>query len=285
MFGEKKFDKPVDFLNLDKIYNKAKETIDRDRIDTKEFEDLYGEEQVKRDNEYVRKMERKFDSSGNQKEKDAKKIATIFEAILGEQIELSEWFGSDICTMATTKFDDIVNGVDVIAEFSENKTEFAHLGLAVDATYSADFDSKFLKIKENINKGKLATIKYFNSSDMDFIGQLSQVPRVIIAADAKTVTELIELWDTDKKQDLAKHPIQFQILEQIILQLKVFKDYIQSIKYNKEVDNDRIIKKFEIFIEIFEMIYKNRQENITDSGKRDGTLDKIQSYLDMYFKI
>lgn len=278
------FEKSSELLNLDRVYQKVENIIKDDRIDIDGFQDLYGEGQVKRDKEYVEKMNGKFDQESNYKDKENKKIATIFEGIIGEQAELSEWLGSDINTIFATEYDDIVNGIDIIAEFSENKTEFSHLGLAVDATYSNQFSEKILKIKENIKKGKLATIKYFESSDMDFKGQLSQIPRVVIASDFKTVIELVELWDTGKKEDLANHPIQFQILEQIIMQLKTFKEYAQKIEFVQNVDSDRMIKKFELFIDIFDNIYKNRQKNVVDDNRRDGSTDKIKMYLNQFFK-
>ncbi len=77
---------------------------------------------------------------------------------------------------------------------------------------------KFNCIKKEIEEGKLARIKYFVSEHMNIRGELKKVPRLVIGADRETVKELGELWINRDNKALEKHPIQFTLLKEILLQ-------------------------------------------------------------------
>ncbi len=267
-------DIPKKFINFENIVKRAKSTIETDKILEGDFSELYGEEQVRRDRAEVERLLKEFESSNSPQEKEAKKLATVFEAILGEQSELSEWLGSQVTTINSSDFDDIKNGVDMIVEVNGEMGSTSHMGLAIDATYSSNLTSKFERIKSNIDKGSLATIKYFSSPNKDFMEQLRQVPRVVVGADADTIDELIEMWVTGRKKELGEHPIQFQIIDLIITQLEAFKDY------SKKIDNNELVNKFDGFIKIFVEILNDRNEVVKDSGKRDSMFNTIIKELD-----
>lgn len=268
---ERQTDLMIEKLNLDKIHKEAVELLKNNEIDPNKFTDLYGPENVENDKNYVKKMEERFKKP---EQEDVDKLATILEAIIYEHAELSEWLGPNTETIKTSRYDDIRNGIDLIAEFIENEKSAFHLGLAVDATLSSDkINEKIKRIKEEIDKGKLARIKYFRSDFLGIRGELSNLPRIIIAADAKTINELSELWSEGRMKELGKHQIQFQILEEIILQLETFKNYAEK----KKLSNIALI--YQKLLKMVKDIYQKKQKNVEDFGERDSMLSVIKANL------
>ncbi|MBI4094345.1 MAG: hypothetical protein HY436_00900 [Candidatus Liptonbacteria bacterium] len=161
-------------------------------IQPESFHD-YREETTRRDMAHVEKLERTFkdESASDPEYAIGVKRGELFEAIIATQIEESNWMGETAEITVPARYDDIVNGVDLIVGFTEEETH-SHLGLAVDATESVrGVDRKFLKIKESIENGTLSLIKYFDSEY--FHGTLRQVPRVVIGADRSTTKEVTDL--------------------------------------------------------------------------------------------
>lgn len=148
-------------------------------------------------------------------------MALIFEALVLDQTERSNWLGENAMTVRASKFDDYANGVDMIVEFPEEISR--HLALAVDVTTSEMLAKKFSRIREEIDRGRLSRVKYYDSKN--FRGELKNVPRIIIGADQSSVRQAGELWLENKNKELAVHPMQNIILDEIVFQLKAFSDY------------------------------------------------------------
>lgn len=214
-------------FGLGRAYERAEKALQQDVIDMEQFEDLYGQKQVERDRAYVEDRKTRFERDNSPEEKDRKRLATIFEAIMHEQIELSDWLGPEAHTVKTCEFDDIANGVDEIVEVRKEEEGPTRLALAIDVTFNAQVERKMQRIcDEDIGKERLARVKYFYSEEEpDFRGELSNVPRVVVGIGREAVRELAELWMQGEKQALARHPVQWAILEEIQLQVHAFRDY------------------------------------------------------------
>ncbi len=273
-----------DFL-IENAFEEAKKVLKAGQINPDVF-DKYDKEMIKKDREFVARMEEKFKKTATPEQIMATKLSTILEAIVYEQTELSNWLGEDVFTIKTSRFDDIKNGVDVIAEFVERKEEKVksirgHLGLAFDVTFSNDISDKLKRIKNEIDDGHLATVKYFVSENMGFKGEFADIPRVIMSVDGKTVNDLAELWLEEKKK-LAFHPIQIQILEETFVQLKVFKEYAER------TGHKRITKRLNKALIIIQEIYNQKKRGVSelkndDFEARDLALDSLQSNLKNIF--
>src|SRR3989344_4447817 len=236
--GLTKVDIDIIHADAERILSKAafKET---DFIDPK---GPYSREAIETDLAEVRRVEEESRQRDHKHPERIhnKKIATIFETIIFQHAELSEWLGGQASTLKTSRFDDI-KGVDTVVEF-RNPDSSAYLGLAMDVTFSADPDSsegitgKFERIFERIDNGTLARIKYFK------YGPLNDVPEVVIGADRSTVLELAELWKAKKNNMLAEHRIQIMMLLQIEAQLRVFIAYALQTgkKYIARIFQDRL---------------------------------------------
>lgn len=265
------------FPDLERRFREADRSLNEYRIDMDTFRELYGAEAVDRDRSKVNHIKEKFLKTKTPEDIEAKKLAVIFEAVFSEQAELSNWLGENSTVIPTCEYDDIINSVDAIAEFSEEEKSPQHLGLGIDVTYRKYLHEKFKKIKENIDRGTLAEIKYFHSGSLNFTGKLSQIPRVVVLAKRETVKELVELQEGKKKKALADHFIQFQILEEIIMQLETYREY--ALRIGKQ----DIAKKFEMARRIISEIYQKKKEASAGSHN-DGSVDIIKQRLDALFK-
>lgn len=259
-------------LTLEQINKKAEEILQEDTINPDDFIDLYGKDNIREDKEYVRKMENTF-KVDSPEQLEINKLATIFEAIIYEHTELSNWFGPDAFTIKSSRYDDIKNGVDSIVEFRESDYAASYLALAIDVTFSADVEKKFERIKKEIEEGELSKIKYFVSEHMNVRGELAKIPRVVIGAESKTVKNLAELWIEEKNKDLGIHPIQFQVLEEAITQLETFKHYAEK------VNRPEIAGVYHKTLNLVKKIYEEKLTEIHDAGERDKVFYAIEEKM------
>ncbi len=262
---------------IEEAHNRAIENFeDEGEIDPTTFKN-YGRGMVSEDLKYVARMEKIFEAQQTPFEAEAKKLATIFEAIIHEQIELNNWLGDKVTTRKASRYDDIKNGVDTIAELEHDAGGTSHLALALDITYSNPM-KKLDAIRTQIDKGTLTEVKYFESSDGGVKGTLSRVPRVVIGADRPAVLELAHLWMEKKGKGLADHPMQMQILDEIAIQLTKFAEYARS---QSKID---IAEIFERQLRLVNNIYEQKKElsnkpGIRSYGDTDVVFQRIISDL------
>jgi len=244
-------------------------------INLDDFSDLYGQEVVTRDKKLVAEREAEFQrqAEADPESKNLLKRGELFEAIINDQIEQSEWLGEDASVIVPARYDDIENGVDSIVEF-EIETGRSHLALAVDVTKSTkQLDKKFDAIKNSIKNGRLSRVKYFRSKDIR--GELKEVPKVVVGADEETMQEvagLLLIFKTRQKHRLAEkaeefwitlealknHRLQLQITEEIMTQLKAFA------KYARKLGKDQIAAKYESALNIMSRVAKEKENEAGD---------------------
>lgn len=238
-------------LKQEKLYERAEETLrENPPLNPGNFRDLYGDENVNKDTEYVNRMEKKFQESVSPQSAEGRKLAKALEVIIAEQIELSDWFGPDAVTIVPSRFDDIVNGVDLVTEF-QNKEErkASHMALAVDVTSGDDLSGKIERIKKEILHGELARVKYFESEFLGIRGELKDIPRVVVGIEQRAMGPLGELWLANDTKALAKHEVQKAILEEIRAELGAFAAYARQAERLAGPDRHERIKKV---IEVYE---------------------------------
>jgi hypothetical protein len=206
---------------LQRMHAEAKRILAEDAIDPARFTDLYGTENVTRDLRKVEEIKSKFESN------ESKSAAEVFEAILHQHVELSDWLGPNAETIRASEFDDIINGVDLIVEFNEDDST-RHLALGVDVTFgSISMQKKFERIKTEIEANKLATVKYFEAHG--YQGSLTQTPRVVVGVELDKVIQLAGLWERGDNKTLGGHVAKEIIADSIERQLRTFLLYAQSI--------------------------------------------------------
>jgi len=259
-------------LTMDQAYRKAERDLRRSAIDPETFRDLY-HSGVDADMAYVKEMEAKFEQAATPETREAQHLATVFEAIIHENAELSDWLGPNAETFKTSRYDDIKNGVDTIVEFQEENAAASHLGLSIDVTFAADTGKKFDRIYNELKRGELPKIKYFRSDAMGFRGELSDAPRVVIGAESKTIKQLAELWLEGQKKELGSHPIQFQILAEILTQLETFESFA------RKNGNDPIADVLAQRARTVKKILDEKQVVLEDNFDRDSVFYEMERNL------
>lgn len=206
-------------------HKRAMEVLKDSTIQLDEFSELYGADVIQRDKAEVERIKKTFEPHDRNKF-----AADILEGILCKEAELSDWLGPYAQTLKTSEYDDIKNGVDMVVEFNLPQQARSHLALGVDATFGTrTIQKKFERIKREIEEGELARIKYFRSQNGGFMGQLSNIPRVVTGIDREHLLELAGTWNQNRKKELAVHPAQRLVLTQMNEQLRTFRDYAERI--------------------------------------------------------
>lgn len=180
-------------------------------------------------------------------------LAEILEAVISSQIELSDWLGSGVRTRGASLYDDYKNGIDAVAEIEREETR-EQFAIAFDVTQTEfHMAEKIKRIKREIDEGTLTTIEYYEDSDGSR-KVLEKRPRVILGLDRDHVAELSALWVNGRKKELANHPVQFVLLEEIRTQLEIFRDYA------RDTGKEDIAKTYDNELSIFEEIIEEKKE-------------------------
>lgn len=243
-------------------------------IKIEDFSDLYGEDVIKRDMEYVEKKKAGIKARGTLPTKRAE----ILEAILSEQIELSNWLGQEAQTIIPSKYDDSAHGVDVAVEF-ERAEGFKHMALGVDFTSSAEqIKTKLLTARKHILNEDLTKIKYFFSEKSHIRGEISKIPWLVVGADTHLLRGLCKLWiakyqspnmpdkiseETQKylseqrknaQKELANHRMQNLLLDELEMELVAFMEFADR------NGRDEIANKYETLLELIRSIKDSKEE-------------------------
>lgn len=213
-------------LLMKKAHQKALEVFEEtNEIDPRSFTD-FDQNMVAEDLKYVERLNETFRVRDTKEGERMKMYATAFEGLIYEQTELNDWLGPNVLTTKASTFDDYKHGVDSIASFPD-KDGKSHAALALDVTFTEP-RKKLERIRKEIENGTLSDVKYFRSPDDSYVGSLSLVPRVVIGADKQHIIQVSELWAENKQKKLAEDPLQIQLLEEILMQLKAFQAYARK---------------------------------------------------------
>jgi hypothetical protein len=213
---------------MEQAHQRAREIFnDRDySIQAPDFFELYTKESVVQDVFRAKQKMIESEASYTPERRQAKMISEVFEAIMLEQAELSDWLGDNVSVLKTSIYDDYFNGTDMIAEWIEPERESNVLALGVDVTFGkASIERKLERVRRDVESGKLGTIKYFQTSDDSFRGQRKGIPHVVIGVDRGSVEQLADLWIRNDKKALAAHPVQRALIEEIYLQLQTIQSH------------------------------------------------------------
>lgn len=250
----------VEFVNFPKALDKAGKFFDDYQIDMDDF-DNYAD--LDEDKKEVERLKEIFEREKRMRteERLLHEKAMVFEAILIDSAEGAEWMGDNAYATPASDYDDYKNGIDGILEFDVEGGSSQVAGMGIDVTYGHNIKSKVGSIEREIGSGEMGHIKYFNSELSDFHGEMKNVPRFVVGCDIKTVDELINLWVDGSPSDLANHPVQLQILHQLLVQCKYFSDYA------KESGQDRVSERYDRVFKIIEPIYRDKTGDEDEDGE------------------
>ncbi len=269
--------KRTEFLLLPEAYQRAERFLEEKRINIDEFTSLYGEATIAGDKKRLAERELQikdlFAEDPEHKQENTLKLATVFHAIT---VNNASWFGvtTNTTVHATTRFDDVFHGVDAVVE--KNSPEGStHLGLAIDVTFGHSAKKKIEHIKNHIDHESLTRVKYFKSETKGFRGEISELPSVVVGVSGDTVKELANLFARNEDGALELHQVQFQILDQILLQCEYFASYAESKGLTHLAEK---YKKVSAFISQSYNLSKKLVEG-GDKGVRDGFHQELLQVL------
>ncbi len=249
------------------------------------------EEEIAKDDEHVKDLEKTWEDEKREMSKEEKeRYESIFkrsEALERTFVNLfPEWFSSEdgdinVLTFVTTKYDDVVNGVDFVVEFELPETT-EKVAMVVDASLGMDGMKNKLKSCHDKIKGKegKVEVKYYESQVPDEegnypIGPLKNIVPLVVGMGAKNINNLFEDFAdylalreknidlaNEKMDKIAEDSIKKVILNQIELQL----DFYLSEK--EKIDPQMLDKVNKIGI-ILNNISKNMKDVVPDFGKMD----------------
>lgn len=220
----------------------AKNIIKKKAIPFEPFEPIFGTESVRADKARVANLKEQF-KKGKQIDDYGTNCGTIFEAILHMRLEKGDWIDG-VHAKKTNEFDDFVHGIDEVVRVVDPETNKEKFSFAVDALtvggglLNVGIEKKMNKIENDIKLGHLPEVKYFLDEQTGQVG-IKDIPKIVIAAGVNTIQDLNESWMERNMQEVAKHPLQIQILEQIIEQAKIIGDFA------KRNGREEIAKKYE----------------------------------------
>lgn len=291
--AKKKVPEKVEYVRFEAGHKRAKEVIAQKMKgrDHDDFVDgiMYSQENVDGAKKKVAEMEVEFEAErneGTEEEVQAKHrrkmMADCLEAIF---LYTRSWFGPTARLFPTTKWDDYMNGVDMVAERHEGDL-VDHHGFALDITYggSKTVLKKMKGIADGIKKGLLAQVSFFKSGDGKFKGQLGDIPLIVIGADGNTMMGLINTFaegegsHVDKK--LSEHPFQFQMIDQIMQQCDFFIECARKCSDKKR--GAEIISAYERLRDSFIPVLKLKEKLLPDVDKN--YRDKFHSHMDAAMK-
>ena len=263
----------VDYVLHGRAYGRAVEVYNK-KIKDREPEDFIGGEFyteeavggiVKKVDAYEKLFREELetlDETSRSKVEMSKKLSDCLEGII---LNTKSWFGVTSQVYPTTKWDDYANGVDLVVERMSGDI-VNHQGFALDVTYGGynTISKKIRRISERLKRGNLGKIDFFKSNDGRFKGQLGEIPLVVIGADGNTMKDLVNLFAEKEDQKIEDHPVQFQIIEQVIMQCDFFIDLAKQMEDKNS--SKRIIEAYEKLRKDFELIKKTKQMLHIDGG-------------------
>ncbi len=283
------------------------------RPNPEDFDDIYDPEEIREDIDYLKDKEEWFKDEEKRmgreerkKKKENERRGRAFEVVLYDQIYDGEWMGENAISVLASRYDDVVNGTDMIVEFNmENEPE--RLVFAIDASTASDMGRIKNKVERNVkkvlNKRRTPVVKYFEAEIPDenlqyYKGGLESVVPVVVGADKGNANELfkdfaeykdIEEKITEKKkkgekippefrerkkelqEKLRTHKLQDVFLQEIVEQLRMYNDILED--KDKEMA-DRCKK----LLQVIEEVMKEKRRNDYDENlvPSDQTLINIK---------
>lgn len=225
-----------------------------------DFSDIYSPEEIQKDMELIQEIKERFKQNETPEGARFKRISDVFEGVVAEQAEQNAWFGKNVTFYHTSEYDDLVNGVDGVAEFYEEDRETSqHTALSFDVVFSADAQRIFDKLERTrkmIDNGELTEVKYFEDEEGN--RKTIKAPRIVLGSRLSSAENLIDMWgkkSPDKNRRLAEHPMQIKLLLESYMQLRHFSEYAQE-----QDKNDIALEYAKLSNKIVEILNTEKKE-------------------------
>jgi hypothetical protein len=279
-------------------------STDSKRIKPSDFEGFISKDEIAADKDLVGRIyhgfvynkEKYYSEIEISRSSDSKKISDTVETLLGSQSYLQNWFGEPLTFIRTTEYDDLVHGTDLVAEYEINDKK---IYLAIDNTTSCSDTDITNKFKRNIERLLTdgAHIKYFASEDGSKKSITDAIP-LVIGVDPKNSKEIISRYAqiiklsqkndisdltrktlTTLKREFALIPAQMVFLNEIEIQLVMYREILKSKNSKKYSDKFNQINNM---IEIISEVKSDKEGINIGNWDKDGVFSQINYACERY---
>jgi hypothetical protein len=256
------------------------------------FTEIYTPQEIGADVQAVETKRAKIEHSGAE-EKDRELYAMALEMVLME-------FGNGWLPGSFTRasvFDDYQRGTDLILEIQDDAGTVHRIGLDAASGRRAAED-KVLRITDNLSRGKLNELKYFES-DLEDIRGAMEMPQLIMGTDTlKDIAQLARLYMSHEaavqagnsvrrdaiRESIDGHALGQEIVRQLDFQLRWYPGFLR-IAAKKMPTQAAAIEKRIAQIEALRLLIEPFVKEETPAqqagrGKQNGVTLALRRYLE-----
>ncbi len=212
---------PLEIFEKDTLALLTKKAVsinEQHSINLAPFIDHYGIDKVTAD---YREIAERLLSFQEKKLSDSEKMGLIFEAAFLDTGSTHHWFGEKSELQRASRYDDIKNGIDMIATLVSDRYGSRHFAIASDLTFGlVGASEKYRKILTGIKKGHMGRMRYFHSDLLHITGELRNIPKTVTGLDVNNLNVFLKQWLTEP--ELAQKQFGALMLQQIANQSKAF---------------------------------------------------------------
>jgi hypothetical protein len=306
---ENHYSKPeFGIVALRRIWKHLRDRTEGGAVNLYGFKDIYEPREINEDARKVDECKKRFaeeldgQKSGNQETRHSaetaeynKTLSEIMKAAIIEFGETSNWFGEDAYLNKTSEYDDLFNGVDMVLVFGEDSE--APIALTIDVTSAADLSvlgQKMEKTKQRAlsRRSDRRTVKYYESPiDGEKHKGIETVP-VVVGFSKENVEKMISAINSlmtlenaeakssanrakikEIKQKLSEHPMQMNMLKEILVQLN---SYIKEMGESKNAYTEKI----NFLRDKIQQIVNEKESDGLLADENDKVFCKIISYYE-----
>ena len=262
------------------LCNRAELILTKD-LDAEEYikAGIFSREEVEMHNQDVNEMQELYDQKNTPEEKEIKKVATIFEAMTIESINLSKCFGDEAFASPVFPVDDIfAPKVDGSVRL---KGTILGLDMSMRNIKGEAFTEKVERNLRIIRKGNPDRLKYGKNADGTLTTDVF-IPKIIISAELSLVKSVMYDFHTLSKEEfgekLKDHKLSREIVLQTIAQCRIYG------KFARDNGQDKTAEHYKKFVDnLYEIAEESPvlKKNIGNAGF-DSVSERIQEIVDEF---
>lgn len=155
--------------------------------------------------------------------------AEVIEVMMPMIIRDFDWLGANTNIIYTSRYDDIVNGIDSVAQLME-PNESWNIGMEIDFTSSEEeMKDKIKKIETRLQDGKISSVKYFDSPTTGKLKNL-KMPKIAFGISGKEMGDFVSIIadaylsrnKESAQKELRNHRMKSRFIELTTNQLREF---------------------------------------------------------------
>lgn len=156
---------------------------------------FFSDQEIDANLAYVDTKEKEFDEKAQLYTPEQRVIrdnAEVIEVMMPMIIRDFDWLGKNTNLIYTSRYDDIANAIDSVAQLME-PNETWNIGMEIDFTSSEEeMKDKIRKIEARIKEGRISSVKYFDSPTTGKLKNL-KMPKIAFGAPGREMNDFVSV--------------------------------------------------------------------------------------------